>query len=230
MQTKGVASWETQDDVIAGGAGGMARANGDFFYGDMRRPFIEAGMWGIMRVRPDASCPIKPLPGMDCIGRAPLFDLGFNPAKPGGNNRGPGNDEGKSNGGGDNGSSSGSSDRGKVEVRGIQVSRLLVARHVRLGALRSRGLRLTLTVPKNTRVLRLRLFRQVGKGHRAAVAPVGTVDIKVRRGGRITVTFRPSARLMRKLKAGTYQLSVNAGPTAKRLSPDRAEGTVTLTR
>jgi manganese oxidase len=229
VQAKGVASWETQDDLIAGGAGGMARANGDFFYGDLRRPFTDAGMWGLMRVRPDASCPIKPLTGMDCIGRAPLFDLGFNPPKPAGNGggQGPGNGEGNAG----NGDGQGKGDnRGSIEVKGIQVSRLLMARRIRLGALRTRGLRMTLTVPKSTRVLRLRIFRQVGKGKRAAVAPVATVDLKVRRGGRITVIFRPSARLLRKLTAGTYQLSVNAGPTTRRLGADRAEGTVTFTR
>lgn len=38
---------------LQGGAGGKARAAGDYFVGDLRRPFTQAGVWGILRVLPD---------------------------------------------------------------------------------------------------------------------------------------------------------------------------------
>jgi hypothetical protein len=40
---------------LVGGAGGTIRATGDYFYGDARQPFSEAGMWGIFRVLPAGS-------------------------------------------------------------------------------------------------------------------------------------------------------------------------------
>jgi hypothetical protein len=49
-------------------AGGPARQPGDYFYGDQRRPMVQAGSWGLMRVMSDASCPIRPLDGRTCLG------------------------------------------------------------------------------------------------------------------------------------------------------------------
>ena len=66
VMNQGVGAWEGFDAELEGGAGGLARTVGDFFYGDMRRPFMEAGMWGLMRVMSDESCPIKPLDGLSC--------------------------------------------------------------------------------------------------------------------------------------------------------------------
>jgi hypothetical protein len=60
--------WQTLDAVIVGGAGGQQRMVGDSFYGDMRRPFTQAGMWGLMRTLADPTCPIKPLDGLSCLG------------------------------------------------------------------------------------------------------------------------------------------------------------------
>jgi hypothetical protein len=48
-------------------AGGAANSTGDFFYGDLRRPFTVAGMWGLQRVLdPAAGCTIKGLDGRVC--------------------------------------------------------------------------------------------------------------------------------------------------------------------
>jgi hypothetical protein len=52
VQSRGIGAWETVDAAIIGGAGGPAHATGDFFYGDLRRPFTQAGMWGLLRVLP----------------------------------------------------------------------------------------------------------------------------------------------------------------------------------
>ena len=63
VQSQGVGPWETIDATIIGNAGGPAHATGDFFYGDLRRPFTQAGMWGLLRVLPTSGSggPIKPL-------------------------------------------------------------------------------------------------------------------------------------------------------------------------
>ena len=49
-------------------AGGQALQTGDYFYGDQRRPMVQAGSWGLMRVMSDAACPIRPLDGRTCLG------------------------------------------------------------------------------------------------------------------------------------------------------------------
>jgi len=66
LQARAVAPWEAQHLWIYGGAGGPSGTVGDFFYGDQRRPFTEAGMWGLFRVLSDPSCPIQPLDGRGC--------------------------------------------------------------------------------------------------------------------------------------------------------------------
>jgi hypothetical protein len=52
---------ETIDAWIQGGAGGPARATGDYFMGDLRRPFTQAGMWGVVRVLPPGSAGLRPI-------------------------------------------------------------------------------------------------------------------------------------------------------------------------
>jgi hypothetical protein len=66
LQARAITPWEGQHLFIEGGAGGTGGTIGDFFYGDIRRPFTEAGMWGLFRVLSDPSCPIRPLDGLGC--------------------------------------------------------------------------------------------------------------------------------------------------------------------
>jgi hypothetical protein len=68
VTARGLAPWETMDAEVIGGAGGVRRMVGDLAYGDLRRPFATAGMWGLQRVLSDGSCPIRPLPGRGCTG------------------------------------------------------------------------------------------------------------------------------------------------------------------
>jgi hypothetical protein len=61
--------WESIDATVADGAGGWdsgSGATGDTFYGDLRRPFTVAGMWGLQRVLPATSCTLKNLDGTAC--------------------------------------------------------------------------------------------------------------------------------------------------------------------
>lgn len=69
VQTKGVGPWEMMSAPIQGGAGGRAQQPGDYFYGDMRRVFTRAGMWGLQRVLPKpASCPQPGGAALICLG------------------------------------------------------------------------------------------------------------------------------------------------------------------
>ena len=53
-ETRAVGPWEMLTATISGGAGGATQQPGDYFYGDMRRVFTKAGMWGLQRVLPGA--------------------------------------------------------------------------------------------------------------------------------------------------------------------------------
>ncbi len=66
-ETRGVGPWESLTASIIGGAGGPTHQPGDYFYGDMRRVFTDAGMWGLQRVlAPPSTCP-APGTGLQCL-------------------------------------------------------------------------------------------------------------------------------------------------------------------
>jgi FtsP/CotA-like multicopper oxidase with cupredoxin domain/predicted outer membrane lipoprotein len=68
VTAQGMAPWETYDLHVVGGAGGTAEVPGDYFYGDLRRPFTAVGIWGLQRVLPPStgSCPILLVDGSTC--------------------------------------------------------------------------------------------------------------------------------------------------------------------
>ncbi|MDQ1717947.1 MAG: hypothetical protein QOE89_1900, partial [Pseudonocardiales bacterium] len=75
VETRGVGPWEMLTATIAGGAGGATQQPGDYFYGDMRRVFTKAGMWGLQRVLPvPATCP-QPGLGLQCL-QSPIPSVG----------------------------------------------------------------------------------------------------------------------------------------------------------
>jgi hypothetical protein len=78
-QSRAVGPWEKVDIQISGGAGGAAQSPGDYFYGDMRRAFTQAGMWGIFRVLPN-TCNTGGVAGVPCLVQAPPTVTGINPA------------------------------------------------------------------------------------------------------------------------------------------------------
>jgi hypothetical protein len=85
-------------------------------------------------------------------------------------------------------------------------------------------------VRSDARVLHLRLFRVSGSGRSATATPVTSSWVKIRRGGRLTVSWRLSASTIKRLKAGRYALSVAAGPagSSKRLYSGAAERRLTV--
>ena len=70
--SRGVGPYEKFDAHLIGGAGGVARAVGDFVYANRRLAYVEAGMWGLFRVLSDPTCPIRPLDGLTCAGQPPM--------------------------------------------------------------------------------------------------------------------------------------------------------------
>jgi hypothetical protein len=68
VQSQGVSAYQGIDVHLIGGAGGRQHMVRDYWYGDRRLPFTEGGMWGVLRVLSDATCPIRPLDTRDCIG------------------------------------------------------------------------------------------------------------------------------------------------------------------
>jgi len=69
LTAQGMAAWETFDLKVTGGAGGTQQAAGDYFYGDLRRPFTAVGLWGLQRVLPTdtGQCPILRVDGRTCV-------------------------------------------------------------------------------------------------------------------------------------------------------------------
>jgi len=67
VEARGIAPMNVSDAWIAGGGGGRNHSVGDFFYGDLRRPFTVGGMWGLQRVLDKGTCQIKKLDGTACV-------------------------------------------------------------------------------------------------------------------------------------------------------------------
>src|SRR5262249_42205810 len=54
--------------ILVGGAGGPFALPGDYIYGDRRAPYLEAGLWGVLRVRPPcAGGDLRPLAARSCF-------------------------------------------------------------------------------------------------------------------------------------------------------------------
>ncbi|MBI5944062.1 MAG: IPT/TIG domain-containing protein [Chloroflexi bacterium] len=77
-QSRAIGPWEKMDLQISGGAGGVSQVPGDYFYGDIRRPFTQAGMWGLFRVLPN-TCPANGVLGVPCLVQAPPTVTGISP-------------------------------------------------------------------------------------------------------------------------------------------------------
>jgi hypothetical protein len=230
IASQGVGPWETFDAELTGGAGGLARTRGDFFYGDVRRPFTQAGMWGLMRVMSDASCPIKPLDGLDCNGQdSIIFDPPAELPRPGDPAPGSGSSSaGASNAGGSAGASragspsapSPSTDQIKP-AKASSVSggarNLRIPKRLELRTFGLKGMRITADVPTGTTVLDLRLMRR--KGRRLKPVLAGSVEVtKTGRNGHLVLRWKPGREAVSKLLAGSHVLRVRVGPDRTRLS------------
>jgi hypothetical protein len=221
VQNQGIAPGETFDAELQGGAGGLMRSVGDYFYGDMRRAFTQAGMWGLFRVLSQPSCagaPIKPLDGLSCTAQQSVI---FDPpaiARPG--EPAPGGFAGGFGEAGTKPVVAGAIVRNTRAPRGLRVRG-----RVALREFATRGMRMELLVPKDSRLVDLRLSRVSGK--KLTVALNGRM--RIRKGGPIVLRWKPGRNAVAKLRAGTYVLRIKVGPDARRLSRQSDEATVRLT-
>jgi len=94
---------------------------------------------------------------------------------------------------------------------------LLMRTRLSLHEVHRRGIRFGVTVPKNARRLRIRMYRLVG----TRKVKVGEYLVRIKKGGRVKVTFRTSTT--RHLKAGSYVLQIDAGPLRGKYLPGGAQ-------
>jgi hypothetical protein len=66
VESRVLVPWASIDAHVLGGAGGRNGSLGDFFVGDLRRPFTLAGIWSLQRVLSSAGCPLRGLDGITC--------------------------------------------------------------------------------------------------------------------------------------------------------------------
>jgi hypothetical protein len=218
-------AWEAFDLELIGGAGGRQRETGDYFYGDVRRPFTQAGMWGLMRVMSDASCPIRPLEGLDCIGQRSVFTGApprptGKPADPPAPAPAPAAEPSAAASGKPSAQAPKKPAAARAELRG-----LTVPKRVRLATLATDGLTFQVTLPATTRAVQSKLTRRSG----GKTITVGTRVASVRQGGRRTLTWRLKPAQLRRMRAGAYVLELRAGPSAARLAPATLKATIRFT-
>jgi manganese oxidase len=226
VQNQGIAPGETFDAELQGGAGGLMRGVGDYYYGDMRRAFMQAGMWGLLRVASNPTCagaPVKPLDGLSCKAQPSIiFDPPPLPR--------PGEPKPAFFAGG-GGEISTPSVAPKATVAGALVRSTTAPRGLRvrgsvaLSEFARRGLRMELLTPADSRLVDLRLYRVSGKKLVRAI----NGKVKIRRGGPIVVRWKAGRAAVSRLRAGKYVLRVKVGPDAKHLSRQSDEITVRLT-
>ena len=173
------------DLKVRGGAG----LPGDYFYGDIRRPFTDVGMWGLLRVSVPGSTNLRPLT---------VTGVSTTPPTP-------------------------------TVVPRAPISKLVVAKQISKTVITKKGLTFTFSGPTDTAAVRIKLLR-IGSGTPKLVG-TETVEVitnaafkqlsasaKSKRSrvivgadGTIKVTWKPSAKLLRALRAGRYRLDVQGG-------------------
>jgi hypothetical protein len=211
--------WNTIDAHLTGGAGGLSREQGDYLHGDVRGPFTEAGLWGLLRVTSDSACPVRPLPGLDCIGQPSLVTDEPQTPAPAGSTPAPQPALGAV--------PAPSSNRPAAPraPAPLRLRNLKVAKRVRLSDLAKKGLVLRLTAPARSRAMEIVLSRRRGRVDRTMLRSI----VRMPGGGNVSVRWRPTRKQVAKLKAGTYKIRVRVGPARSKLGRDRLTVTLKLT-
>ena len=217
-----VSPWTTTDIDVIGGAGGQGGFVGDMWYGDLRRPFTQAGMWGLLRVLPEDSCEIRRLDAAACGPRpesptpAPATpDAGAAPTP--------------------SASPSPSPSPAPVLVTPVpqsaaptaaaapKLADLVVPGSIGRGSLRRPGIGFSVMAPADAKVLRLRLVPAT----RAATALAEQV-VPLKSTGRLKLEWRLLPRTIKRMKLGQYKLQVQFGTSATRMKAGRLERAFTL--
>ncbi|HUR84868.1 MAG TPA: multicopper oxidase domain-containing protein [Solirubrobacteraceae bacterium] len=220
---QGMVAWEAFDLDLIGGAGGRQRETGDYFYGDVRRPFTQAGMWGLMRVMSDPACPIRPLDGLSCIGQKSAFTgLPPRPAGNPGDAPAPADPPAAGQPPAAAPAPAATPPATAPAPKPLSLRGLSVSRRMSLSTLAKQGLTFQVTLPANARALQMKLTRRSGK----KTITIATRNLIVRSGGRRTVTWKLTRAQLRRMKAGDVVLSVRAGTSSKKLAPATLKATI----
>jgi hypothetical protein len=206
-----VAPWTTTDIEVVGGAGGEGGLVGDMWYGDLRRVFAQAGMWGLIRSLPEDSCEVRRLDGAACGARpapaatpapsaspAPSATPEATIAPPDRPSSGP---------------APAATPGPTATPQPIRFGGLQVPAAVRLATLRTTGLQFRVTVPTGTRTLRVRLVPR-RRGARPSTRAAAWALVKVTGSGPVTIRWRPRPSAVGRLRAGGYALEVHVGTDA----------------
>jgi manganese oxidase len=219
VEAAAVSPWTTTDIRVMGGAGGQGGLVGDMWYGDLRRPFTQAGMWGLVRSLPAESCEILPLDGTPCGPRpAPEPDPAPSPS--------PDPDAVDDN--------SDRTEPGPITVVpqpevSKPVTRLADLRAPKRATRRQlsrQGLTFQLAKPENARVLRVQLVRVGRKASASKRVAVATTPMPAGTGARIVWKLDRAAAA--RLKPGRYLLRIQAGTDAAHILADRLEQSLEL--
>ncbi len=219
---QGMVAWEAFDLELIGGAGGRQRETGDYFYGDLRRPFAQAGAWGLMRVMSDPDCPIRPLDGLDCLGQKSVFtglpprpttnpgDAPAPPSPPAAAAATPA------------APAAAPAAATPAAKKPLTFGGLTVSKRMRLSTLASDGLTFQVTLPSTSRALQTKLTRRSGK----RTITIAARTLKLVKGGRRTFTWRMTKKQLRLTRSGATVLAVREGTSTARLGSKTLKATI----
>ena len=207
------------DANVRGGAG----SPGDYFYGNIRRPFTDAGQWGLLRVSPPGAGPIRELP----IVVKPTGPL---------SSSGPSVDT--------VGTPGGSVGTSVIPTPArVALQKLILKKSFTKKEITKKGIAFRLTGPAATRVLAVKLYRLGGKKPVLAGASIIEVlspsamsklsararaarsTLAVTDSGAIRAVWKPSAALLKAIRTGRYRLDIQGGTTRTTIDPQTLKGT-----
>ena len=211
------------DAHVRGGAG----APGDYFYGNIRRPFTEVGQWGILRVSPPGAGILRELPKFVTAGKpvgtpqdpvaTPLNTLDGTPVTP-------------------------TPTPVRVPLKNLALRKSFTKREIT-----KNGIAFRLTGPSATRVLRVKLYRLngrtavlAGKSFLDVLSPsaLSTLSAKARAArstlavspaGAMRAVWKPSKTLLKAIRSGRYRLEIQGGATRTTIDPQSLKGTTKVT-
>jgi hypothetical protein len=188
----------TIDAHVRGGAG----SPGDYFYGNIRRPFTDAGQWGLLRVLQPGAGPIRALavsPPLQAMRpRTPLSRLSLAKGYSAATLRAKGLAFGL---------------RGDSDVRVVRV------KLYRIGGKR----------PVLAGSTLIQVLSPAAKAKLSKRALARRSKLSVSAAGVIRATWRPSPVLLRALRAGRYRLDVQAGPGTTTIDKQTLRGGTRVT-
>ncbi len=222
LATQSVGPLSSIDAHVRGGAG----SPGDYFYGNIRRPFTDAGQWGLLRVSSPGSGPLRPLPII--------------PVRPGGPPGGPADPPAEPVASPDAAATAATPAAAPPRVA---LQKLNLKKSFTRQEITKKGIAFRLTGPPQTRVLRVKLYRLGGKkpvlagtsiimvldssamAKLSAKARAARSTLAVTDSGAMRAVWKPSAALLKAIRAGRYRLEVQGGTTRATIDPQALRGT-----